>query len=95
MYPIYQMEEQHRNTYLQLVIAAQRYGITPEKRQGMRRNPDSTVGTLNTERFLADPDAYARATWLAELKGTISSWRLSMSSEASEMRELLEEITRE
>jgi hypothetical protein len=89
LYPIYQMEEQHRRTHFQLVVLAQRYGISPQYRGGLFRSAKSFASRPNIDGFLKDPEAYAYAAKIAELHSTLLSWRSGMSSEAAELRELI------
>lgn len=85
LFPIYQMEEQHRNIYMHIAVLAQRYGVAPAHRQG----PSARVGKPDLEGFLSDPDAYVYVARYAELKAAVAGVRDAMSREAAELRALL------
>ena len=85
LFPLYQMEEQHRNIYMNIILLAQRYGITPAREQG----PAAQVGNPDLEGFLADSDAYVYVARYARLKSGVASMRDAMSEEAGELATLL------
>ena len=85
LFPLYQVEEQHRNVYTNIILLAQRYGVTPAHEQG----PAAQVGKADLEGFLADSDAYVFVARYASLKSGVASMRDAMSEEAAELAALL------
>ncbi len=85
LFPIYQLEEQHRNVYMNIAVLAQRYGLSPAYREGPAAGP----GRPDLNGFLADPEAYVYVARYAELKESVAGVRDAMSGEAAALRSLL------
>jgi sensor c-di-GMP phosphodiesterase-like protein len=85
LFPLYQLEEQHRNVYMNIILLAQRYGVTPEHVRG----PSAQIGNADLEGFLADSDAYVYISRYAQLKAGVAKMRDAMSEEAGALAALL------
>jgi hypothetical protein len=85
LFPIYQLEEQHRNIYMNVDLLAQKYGITP----GHRLGPAKRLQNADINGFLADPESYVYVVRFAELKEGVADIRDVMSDDAATLRSLL------
>jgi sensor c-di-GMP phosphodiesterase-like protein len=85
LFPLYQLEDQHRNIYLNIVLLAQQYGIAPASRQG----PAEGLRNADINGFLANAEAYVYVVRFAELKEMVRSIRNVMSDEAAALAALL------
>jgi len=88
--PLYQLEERHRHLGFQILALAEMHGILPRHRSGLFQDTSEQESKAYTVAFLAQSEAYSLVAELADIKDSMSSFRKSMSAEATRLRESLE-----
>jgi len=87
--PLYQLEERHRYLGFQIQALAEIHGISPRHRSGLLRDTSEQEAEADTAEFFAQSQAYSLVAELADIKDSMSSFRKSISAEATELRESL------
>jgi hypothetical protein len=90
LFPIYQIEQRHRELCFRITTLAEMYGISPSHRGGRFRGQSGPASGPNVAAFLGDSEAYSHAARLVEIKASLARFRSAMSAEAAELLKTLE-----